>query len=167
MGKRPKIKPKLNIIDKILEVAGFIILVSYWIFIISTYSNLPQKVPIHYGLNGKPDTTGSKISFIILPILATILFIGLTILNNFPHIFNYLKKITEENALTQYTGATKLVRFIKTIILLMFGYISVQTYLIVTNRAVGLEAWFLPLSLALMFIPIIAYIYEQIKGKNK
>jgi len=44
-------------------------------------------------------------------------------LNKYPHVFNYLKKITPENALEQYTNATRMIRFLNLSTTLVIGIV--------------------------------------------
>ena len=107
---RPKIRIELTTADKAVEILGWFSLLAIWIFTIASYSNLPDTIPIHYNGAGKADGFGSKINMLMLPFIATILFVGMTVANKFPHVFNYPTKITEENALRQYTNATRMMR---------------------------------------------------------
>jgi hypothetical protein len=95
-----------------------------------------------------------------LPLVATVLFVGLTILNRFPHIFNYSGDITKDNALRQYTNATRLIRYLKVIIVVIFGLISYQTINHANGQTEGLGLWFLPLTLGLIFIPTIYFLIK-------
>jgi hypothetical protein len=87
----------------------------------------------------------------------------LTLLNKHPHIFNYPVKITEANALQQYTSATKLIRYLKIIIVMIFTFIDLFTYLTATGRSSGLGSWFLPAMLILLFIPTAHFIVKSYK----
>ena len=56
----------------------------------------------------------------MLPIISTLLFIGLTTLNKYPYMFNYPSQITKENSVHQYTNATRMMRVLKLVIVLLF-----------------------------------------------
>ena len=101
MGDRPKIKLGLTNTDKIIEFIGWILLIGTWILAILSFSNLPESIPTHFNGAGEADGFGEKSNIFALPIIGTILFIGMTMLNKNPHIFNYPKAITNENALSQ------------------------------------------------------------------
>jgi hypothetical protein len=100
-----------------------------------------------------------------LPLVATVLFIGLTILNKFPHIFNYPTEITEDNALRQYTNATRLIRYLKVIIVVIFGLIAFETIRHANGQTEGLGIWFLPMTMGLIFIPLIYFLIKSTKTK--
>ena len=144
MRERPKLKLELTTFDKTLEILGWISILAIWVLTITNYTNLPDTIPIHYNGAGQADGFGGKDNILTLPLIATILFVGLTILNKFPHVFNYPTNITADNALRQYTNATRLIR-----------YLNGQTS--------GLGVWFLPLTLGLIFIPLTYFVIKSFK----
>ena len=164
MKNRPKIELQLTQRDKILEVIGWILLIGTWILTFTNYFDLPETIPIHFNAAGEADGFGSKKTILALPIISTLLFIGMTFLNKYPHVFNYPNEITEENALSQYTNATRILRYLKVIIVLIFGGIVFMTIQNVNGKADGLGTWFLPLSMILIFMPIL---YLLISGNKK
>jgi uncharacterized membrane protein len=159
MNERPKFKIQPTPTDKILEILGWASLLAIWVLILSSYANLPDIIPIHYNAAGQADSFGEKGNILTLPILATVLFIGLTILNKFPHVFNYPTKITADNAVGNYTNATRLIRYLKFIIVIIFGLIVWKTI----RNTNGLGAWFLPLTVGLIFIPMTYFVKKSFK----
>ena len=163
MNNRPKIELELTRFDKTLEILGWISVLVIWILVITNYITLPDTIPIHYNSLGVADRFGGKENILTLPIVATILFIGLTMLNQFPHLFNYPTEITDDNALRQYTYATRLLRYLKFIILVIFGAITWQT--ISNVHKIGI--WFLPTTVALMLIPLIYFLIKSLNSKRQ
>ena len=166
MEGRPKIELELSSTDIVLEVIGWIAVLFIWVLIISSYSHLPDTIPIHFNGSGKPDGFGGKANILALPILATVIFIGLTILNRFPFVFNYPTIITEENAFRQYTNATRLVRYLKLIVVVIFGLIVYKTIQSTQGQSDGLGVWFLPLTLGAVFIPLAYFAIKSFKIKK-
>jgi uncharacterized membrane protein len=162
---RPRIKIELTVIDKAVEIIGWIALLTIWVLVISSYSNLPDTIPTHYNGVGKADGFGSKTIILIFPLIATIFFVGMTILNKFPYIFNYPTKITVENALRQYTSATRLLRYMKLILVTLFGIIAFKTIQGANGKSFGLGVWFLPLTMGLIFIPLTYFITKLFRTK--
>ncbi len=150
-----------------VEVVGWLLVVGIWTFTGYNYQGLPNIIPIHFNGAGVADGFGGRENIFTLPIVATILFIGLTLLNGFPHMFNYPTEITESNALTQYTKGTRLIRFIKTIIVLVFGFISLQTVQYAKGQTDGLGSWFLPFILALIFLPVLYFLSRFSKSSER
>ena len=166
MESRPKINITLSPLDKKLELTSIIFLIVLWGLALYSFFKLPTIIPIHFNASGKADGYGNKLTLFILPVLATILYVGLTQLNKYPHIFNYLTKITEHNAVKQYTIATRMLRFLKLAILIIFSLIILFTYLTTIGVTDGLGFWFLPLTYAIILIPTIISISQSFKAKN-
>jgi uncharacterized membrane protein len=163
MEVRPKIKIELTPSDNILEIMGWVALIGLWILILVNYSNLPETIPTHFNGAGKVDSYGNKATLFMLPIIATVAYIGLTVLNNYPHIFNYPTKLTAENALRQYTNATKMIRYLKLVIVLVFSLIVFMTLRTAAGQSDGLGAWFLPFTLGLIFVPLGIFVIQSFK----
>lgn len=163
MNERPKIKLELTTTDKTFEILGWVSILAIWVLTITNYTNLPDTIPIHYNSSGEADGFGGKGNILTLPLIATVLFVGMTILNKFPHVFNYPTNITEDNALRQYTNATRMIRYLKFIIVVIFGLIAFKTIRNVNGQTTGLGVWFLPLTLGLIFIPMTYFIVKSFK----
>ncbi|MFO7864146.1 MAG: DUF1648 domain-containing protein [Salinivirgaceae bacterium] len=81
MKKRPKIIIQLSTTDKLVEIRGLISIFAIWVLVILSYSKLPDSIPIHYSVDPQVENLGGKPRIFALPIVATLLFIGLTLLN--------------------------------------------------------------------------------------
>jgi hypothetical protein len=99
----------------------------------------------------------------LLPVIATVCYVGITMLNKYPHIFNYPTEVTESNAPKLYVMTVRMLRIIKLAILFTFTEIILSTYFTAMGIANGLGVWFLPLNLLLFFIPIASIIIRTIK----
>lgn len=163
MRERPKLKLGLSKADKAVEMTGWLFLVAVWGLVITNYGSLPDTIPVHYNGAGVADGFGDKWMIWTLPIVSAILFVGLTILNRFPHIFNYPVHITAENAWSQYTHATRLIRYLKLIVVVIFGLISYQTIRHANGQTEGLGSLFLPLTMGLIFVPVIYFLIKSSK----
>ncbi len=165
MEIRPKLKLQLTPIDKGIEILGFLILILHWIWVVVTFTKLPDIIPTHFNARGEVDGFGSKVSILTLPVIATIIYIVLTIINKYPHNFNYLVKITEYNALRQYTNVTKMVRVLKVVVVAVFFLITFETTQVSAEKTNELSVWFLPLILGMTFLPLIYFIAKSFREK--
>jgi len=120
LERRPVIKLSLSLSDKIAELSGFFFLLVLWALVLLNYHHLPETIPNHFNSSGQADGYGPKSSIFELPISGTILFALVTLVNRFPQFFNYLNKITPENALEEYTRATRMLRYLKLFMLIIF-----------------------------------------------
>lgn len=166
MQDRPRVKIHLTSIDLTCEILGWILVLGMWLLTLNKYGTLPDRIPIHYNILGEADGFGKKSAIITLPLISTILFIVLTILNKFPHIFNYPTTITEKDALKQYTNATRMLRCFKLVIVFTFGLISFKTIQISEDNSAKLGIWMLPLILCLIIIPMIYFTIKSNRIKK-
>ncbi|MEZ7873800.1 MAG: DUF1648 domain-containing protein [Bacteroidales bacterium] len=162
MERRPRIKIEMTTADKIVEIIGWLALLTVWALTITSYSDLPDIIPTHYNGAGEIDGFGSKVNILILPLIATFFFVGITILNKFPHIFNYPRKINKDNALRQYTYMTKMNRYLKLVFVIVFGLLAYKT---IQNTG-GLGSWFLPLTMGLFIIPMTYFVVKSFMIKS-
>lgn len=162
---QPKLDIPLKRIDIILEVGSLILLGVLWYFVIDNYNALPEKIPSHFNIRGEVDGYGSKSSLFILPTIASMLFIGLTVLSRFPHSFNYPVKISSTNAINQYSISLRLLRILKFVILMVFLMISWMTIRTAGATDYAHSQWMLPMVLALIFLPIFIYLVLAYKYK--
>jgi uncharacterized membrane protein len=165
MDSRPKIRISLTPLDKFLETISVVLLVLIWVLVLYSYPKLPGIIPIHYDAAGEVNGYGNKTTILIFPFIALAVYILLTRLNKYPHVFNYMSKITEENAQKQYTMATRMIRYLKLIVLLTLAFITGSTYLTTTGITKGPGSWFLPCILAMLFIPTIILIVKSFRTK--
>lgn len=161
---RPKIKIPLTMTDKIVELIGLLVLIGFWIFTLTHYSQLPDIIPTHFGAEGKPDGYGEKWTLFLLPIIGSTLYIALTILARFPHKMNYSATITEINAAKQYTIMVQMLRVLKVMILLVFFVLDYKTVQIALGLPDLFGRWFLLLVFALFFVPIFYFLIQSSKN---
>ena len=163
--ERPKLKVQLSPTDHVFELLGWGVLLALWIWTGTSYSSLPDTIPTHFNAAGEADDYGRKASIFGLPVIASLLYIGLTLLNRVPHIFNFPTPVTQDNALRQYTNATRMIRYLKLILVLVFAGISFQTIQQAKGIGEGLGVWFLPLTLVLIFMPLLYFMIKSFQTK--
>lgn len=164
---RPKIKLTLAPIDEWLESLCFIGCVWIWIYCIKAYRILPETIPTHFNFKGEADGYGSPASLFTLPSIATAIYILISVLNRYPHIFNYMVTITIENAERQYRLATRMLRVVKLLVIVLFGIICIMV--INATNAPGLSRLLgasLPIVLTLLTIYTIIFIERIRKTKR-
>ena len=163
---RPRINVPFQTMDIITELISVAILILMWCYCIINYTDLPDTIATHFNALGEPDGFSSKSNIWFLPIIATLMYVGLFILNQYPHMHNYMVNITEENALKNYRFSTRILRVTNFLSVLLLAYIS---YVIVASAFGGqlnLGTWFVPVVIgSSIVLPIILVIY--IRKMNK
>src|SRR5699024_4530676 len=140
----------------------FIISVSY---LLSVWKALPSEVPAHYNALGEVDRWGSKWEMIILPIIAIIIWIGMTVLEKYPHVYTYIY-LTKDNIRGQYLNARLMLNVIKNITTLIFAYINWKDAQIALGYHHSLGPWFMPSFFILLFVPMGYFIIRSFRIKK-
>ncbi|MEW5674767.1 DUF1648 domain-containing protein [Flavobacterium enshiense] len=166
MIERPKIEIKCTQTDKIVEAVGYLTLVVFWVMNAVAFSDLPEIIPIHYNGAGEVDGYGSRTTIFLLPIIGTLLFTMLTVLNKYPENFNYMVAITEENAEKQYANATRMIRFLKLVLVVLFFLIDFCTIQTSKEKMAGLGPWFLPILIVSILMLIGYFSYQSYRLKK-
>ncbi len=167
MQNRPRYQPPVSNTDRLLEAAGWGMLCGLWILVIFSYSHLPNSIPIHFNLKGEPDSYGEKLAIFILPVISTILFGGLTLLNRYPHLFNYPATINETNAPKHYGNAVRMLRVIKLAIVIIFFTVAKHTVAVATGQDnFWMSPWTFIISLALLLVPVFYFVVKSLIIKN-
>lgn len=164
MNIQPKISVPVSTIERILDFFSVVFLISMFGYLLFKWPSLPDTIATHFDASNKADGWGSKGVIWSLPITALLLFIGLTALAKFPHIFNYPSRVTEENAPKFYILGRQMMKWLNCeimFILLIFVWDFIQS----AQGANGLGIWFLPIALILLFGTIIIYLIKFSKAK--
>lgn len=163
---RPRIKVPIEAVDIIIEIASITLLILMWSYCIAKFSALPDTIATHFSAAGIPDDYGSKHTIWIIPIIASVMYVGMFIINKYPHIHNYMVNITEENALKNYRFSTRLLRVVNFLCVFLMTYI---TYMIIESAfgtKLKMGNWFVPLVIgSSIILPIVLIIY--MKKMNK
>ena len=161
----PKIALKKESFDQLMEmvsILGLLLLIALTAYY---FSDLPEKVPVHFNGKGMPDGYAGKWTIWTLPLIAAFMYFLFRYINQSPHTFNYPVKITEENAAIQYRIATRMGWTLSAIInclLLYIGWGSIQSAL---GKTEGLSNWIFWGLMLLLFICIGYFLNQAFKNK--
>ena len=155
-SNQPKIDIPKSRFERLFNVVAFGVLAASIVYLITQYGGLPDKVPAHFNGAGEVDRFGNKIELIILPSIALALWIGMTVLEKYPHTFNYMN-LTKENAEAQYRNGRKMMNVLKNEIALLFSYLSFQSIQISKELAEGIGMFFMPVFLVAIFGSLIFF----------
>jgi uncharacterized membrane protein len=150
-------KIKYTKFQVILEIIGAMIIAAFFIFLITNWSYIPEKIPGHFNASGEITRWGNKSEILFAPIVGVIIYIGITVLTFFPEIWNVPTSKRKENQQAVY-------RTIKTMILLLkIEMISVYFYITYFSaKAQALPKAFLPINLLVIFSSLIYFTFRSI-----
>ena len=153
-------KIKRNKDDIIINFLSLLCLVGTVVFLIISWKTIPAEIPGHYNAAGEVDKVTDKSSLIVLLIVGWIIFIGLSVVEKFPQIWNTGVQVTEQNKEKVYRILKTMIGTIKLLVVLMFSYLMLYS-----TTGKNLPPLFMPAFLILMFGPIAFFIFQLVKDK--
>jgi hypothetical protein len=121
---RPRLKVEQTPFDYLMEGISVLAVAGTLLFFFILWGHLPEKIPIHYNVLGEADATGNKWFSLILPLVGLGSYFGMSVLNKYPHIFNYPVEVNEQNALPLYRIGRRSVLGLKMLVCLLIFYMS-------------------------------------------
>ncbi len=153
-----KLKPgKYNII---VEILCLLLLCGNTMYLILNWAVIQTKIPGHYNAAGEIDRWGEKGELIFMLVLNWVLYIFLTVLEQFPQIWNTGVDITEENRERIYRILRNMLSTAKFLMVVDFVFINIRQ-----TTLVPMPGWFLPAMLGLLFGSIIYYMIKLVKNR--
>ena len=153
-------KIKKNKYDIIINFLSLLCLVGTVVFLIISWETIPAEIPGHYNATGEVDKVTDKSFLIVLLIVGWIIFIGLSVVEKFPQIWNTGVQVTEQNKEKIYRILKNMIGTIKLLVALMFSYLTLYS---ATRKSLPLL--FTPVFLILMFGSIALFIFQLVKDK--
>ena len=134
----------------VLDAIGLAVLIGIFLYLILEWKELPDRIPSHFNGAGVADAWSGKGMLWFCPVMAALLYGMITLLEQFPDIWNTGVEVTPENQ-ERVLGAVKLmVVWMKLAVVLDFSWIT-----LCSARGTDLGAWFMPVFLAMIFLPMI------------
>ena len=162
---RPRIKVPYDRAMIVIEAIATVALIAMLVYTILKWQTLPGTIPTRFSADGVPEALRGKGTLLSFPILATIAYVGLTLLRRAPWGFNYAWLITEENAEKQYGLAVYLIGCLKLEVILLLGYIQWQTIRTAQSIAGGLGPLLLPMTIMVIVATFGTYLYLSHKNR--
>lgn len=156
---RPRIKVDWTTTEKWFEALALLGLVGSLLLITYYWNELPERIPRHYNIIGEVDAWGDKSTLLVLVGISAVLWLGMTMLSRYPHIYNYVTEITEQNAPRQYQLARQLIIFIKAIVTILFG--GITWHIIMTALGERYPLWpIITIPIAILIVGPVLYLVK-------
>ena len=146
--------------DVFTEAACLSILAALVAYIIISWGNMPEEVPMHYNAAGEITGTGGKDEVIFLPIIAVFIYLLLTLVGRFPQLWNTGVKVTDENRERIFRILKNLLNTLKLILILFFAYLT-----LVFALPRQFDTMSVPVFLILMFGSLGFFIIKLVKAR--
>lgn len=137
---------------KLVNVVCLLLIGGTIAYLALAWSALPDLLPGHYNAAGEVDRMGSKIELILLPILNTIFFLGIGVIERRPSKWNTSVTVTNKNRAVIYRETKSMIVTLKLELILDFTYLTFSTIF-----QSGLGGWFTPVVLFVVFGTILFF----------
>lgn len=162
---QPVLRLPRTTLDNYLDAVSVLGLMLMSYLLARYWPGLPQIIPTHFGASGLPDGWGSKMQLFVNMAICLLLYLGMTILYRYPHIYNYFFTIDDANAVAQYRLARSLVNWLKASVILMFAYTEWATIQTALGQNSGLGNGFVLVVLIFSLGPIMVYLYKSYQAR--
>lgn len=117
-----KIKTKFGMAMQILSV---LCLTGSTLLLVVRWNQIPAVIPGHYNFAGEADSMTGKGSLILMPVLNWLMYLGISILEHFPQVWNTGVKITAQNRERVYRILYHMIVCLKLSVVLIFSFMTI------------------------------------------
>lgn len=160
-----KVSEKNKRINLALDLVTTFILVILSIFTFLFWQIAPERIPIHFNIQGQVDGYASRHTIFFLVGVILIVYILFYFLSKHPSLGNYITHIHDSNRDIQYNIMSTFIKVISLQLILVFSYMQIQIVLVAMNNKVGFNGAILLISLGAIILSTI--IYGRISLKHK
>lgn len=119
---------------------------------------LPAHIPTHFDGSGQPDAWGTPLMLWLLPIMATVIYLLMTMVALFPSSFHFPLRTTAATRPQIEAVALNMIASLKAEVAFLFFWIQFQTIRFARTGHAALPSWFLPGVLVVVFGTIVWHI---------
>lgn len=119
---------------------------------------LPDRIAIHFDAAGNPDGWSSPAMLLLLPSVAVINYLLLTVVTKFPSAFNYPVRVTVANRLRLQALALDMIAWLKAEIVCLFARMQWVTIQVARHPEQGTLPSMMPVALVVVFATVTFYI---------
>jgi hypothetical protein len=164
-GEQPVLEPPPFPGEQELEAVAWGGLALAWLLVGLYWSSLPEQIPTHFDLWGRPNHWGSKVFIFLFPGLGLFHYVLFTLIQRHPHRFNYPWPITPENAVRQYRLGRALLGWLKVELIALFTLLEWGTLRVALGRAEGIGVVLVPAIGAAILATIGLYFYAAYRAR--
>lgn len=140
----------------VFEGLSLLLVIFMFAMVAVHWSQFPDRVPAHFGMSGKPNGWHGKRFLLILPSIAAVTWIVITVAQRYPRLINIPFTIDRDSPEVQRILRSMMIAE-KTTMALLFAWLMRGMVRTALGRVEGLGQGLLPLALVLIFAPLIVY----------
>jgi uncharacterized membrane protein len=138
----------LKTVRELIALAG---LVFAGAVVADFYSRLPERIATHFNAEGVANGLGARSTLWVLVGIAVLLYGALSVINFVPRVVNLKRPLAPAQDKAVLAEAMAMVGWIKVELCWMFAYLCLAMVRNGMGLQVGLGAWFLPVTLVVVF----------------
>lgn len=143
-------------VEWVCEAVALLALAAILFTVISAWSDLPARIPMHFNAAGQPNGWGGKAGVLLLPGVSLFLYSVMTLASFDSRLVNIPMQLDRSDPRVQAL-LRQLTIVLKAVILLTFFYLVRATVGTALHRTAGLGRWFLPACLGSVLGVIVIY----------
>lgn len=132
----------------------------------ANWNYLPFRVPVHFGLTGRPDGFGSKSTLLVLPVTAVVLYLTLSVVARYPAYFNFPVPVTDRNRQTLRDLAIEMLGWLKAEVMCIFAWLTLAIISTAEGHSSGLGPAFAPVSIGVIAATIALFWYRMYQART-
>ncbi|ARK21954.1 DUF1648 domain-containing protein [Sporosarcina ureae] len=160
--KKPKLDIEKPAVAKVFDVLVIALFAAALVYLLLQWSQLPERIPAHFGADGEVDRYGTRMELLLLPIIGIVMWVGLGILEKYPHMYNYIN-LRPDNIEIHYRYGVLFMNVIKNISTLLFVFLIWQMTDIALAKIATLNMPIFIMILVLLFGSMGIYFYKAMK----
>ena len=133
-----------RIIHIVLDVLALLLLLGTIVFLIVSWTHIPDTVPTHFNAKGGIDGWGGKASLLMLPAVGVVLYVVLSLSKTL--------RFRSPGKEVRFSAPELMFPSLKLALSAGFAYMTVCG-----AKARPLGMWYMPVFLALIFLPIVVF----------
>jgi uncharacterized membrane protein len=114
-------------------------------------AQLPQQIPTHFTADGHADAYGSPSSLFMLPLVALLLYVLMTVVARFPASFNFPVRVTPLNRTSLESLAINMIAWLKAELMLIFAGIQLLILRAARSGQGNISPMMMPIVLGIVF----------------
>ena len=139
---------------KILETIALLMLLMTWAltaWAVLGPQRLPERIPIHFNASGQPDGWGTPRMLWLMPAVATVTYLLMTLVARYPSAFNFPMRTTPAVRRQLEATALSMLSWLKCEVVCLFGWIQYETIHLARSGQRTLPVMFMPGVLVVVF----------------
>ena len=157
-----QIKIERNALDVLETIVSLCCLVGVAAYLFFAWRTIPDQVPTHYNAAGEIDRWGDKSELIVLPIVSWLMYGLMTLVEQFPQVWNTGVFITENNRDAVYRLLKNMMAMVKMFVMILFASLT-----LISAQSRSLPVWYVLAFLGILFSTIAYFMARLLRLKDK